>query len=216
MMKKLSVVVADDHSIVLLGIRDLLERSPGYCLVGQASNSSALVQVMEDAHPDILITDYCMPGDSFYGDGVKFIDYLCRSFPQTRILIFTMMSNPLILSTLYEIGVSGVVLKSWEGDELLTALATLGRGRIYRGKPPLVSSVLSIDTELMARVSSLSINELEVLRDFVMGLSPQEIALKKNRSIKTISAQKISAMRKLNAVNDQMLMKYCIQARMFE
>ncbi len=75
---------------------------------------------------------------------------------------------------------------------------------------------MSIDDELMARVATLSIKELEVLRDYVMGLTLTEIALKRNRSIKTISAQKISAMRKLNAENDQILMTYCIQARMFE
>ncbi|HHH9283255.1 TPA: response regulator [Pseudomonas aeruginosa] len=217
MMKKLSVVVADDHGIVLLGIREVLEKDPGFQLVGEASCSSELVRVMDEVRPDILITDYCMPGDSLYGDGVKLIEYLCRNFPLTRVLIFTMMSNPLVLSTLYDIGVAGVVLKSGERNELLTALATLGRGRVYRGNTqPSAHSVLSIDDELMVRVATLSIKELEVLRDFVMGLSPNEIALKRNRSVKTISAQKISAMRKLNAENDQILMTYCIQARMFD
>lgn len=173
--------------------------------------------MVDEIRPDILITDYCMPGDSQYGDGVKLIEYVCRNFPRTRVLIFTMMSNPLILSKLYDVGVAGVVLKSGARNELLTALSTLRRGRVYRcSSPPSTHSVLSIDDELMARVATLSIKELEVLRDFVMGLNLSEIALKRNRSIKTISAQKISAMRKLNAENDQMLMTYCIQARMFE
>ncbi|HGM5016518.1 TPA: response regulator [Pseudomonas aeruginosa] len=217
MMKKLSVVVADDHGIVLLGIREVLEKDSGFQVVGEASCSSELVRMMVEARPDILITDYCMPGDSQYGDGLKLIEYLCRNFPRTRVLIFTMMSNPLVLSTLYDIGVAGVVLKSGEHNELLTALATLGRGRVYRGNTrPSVHSVMSIDDELMARVATLSIKELEVLRDYVMGLTLTEIALKRNRSIKTISAQKVSAMRKFNAENDQILMTYCIQARMFE
>ncbi|MGL3336724.1 response regulator [Pseudomonas aeruginosa] len=216
-MKKLNVVVADDHSIVLLGVREVLEKDPGFQLVGEASCSSELIRMVGEVRPDILITDYCMPGDSQYGDGVKLIEYVCRNFPRTRVLIFTMMSNPLILSKLYDVGVAGVVLKSGARNELLTALSTLRRGRVYRcSSPPSTHSVLSIDDELMARVATLSIKELEVLRDFVMGLNLREIALKRNRSIKTISAQKISAMRKLNAENDQMLMTYCIQARMFE
>ncbi|WP_367616141.1 response regulator [Pseudomonas aeruginosa] len=127
-MNKLNVVVADDHSIVLLGVREVLEKDPGLQLVGEASCSSELIRMVDEIRPDILITDYCMPGDSQYGDGVKLIEYVCRNFPRTRVLIFTMMSNPLILSKLYDVGVAGVVLKSGARNELLTALSTLRRG----------------------------------------------------------------------------------------
>lgn len=217
MMKKLKVVIADDHSIVLLGIRELLEKDPGFNVVGEASCSSELVRILGEVLPDVLITDYCMPGDSRYGDGVKLIEYVCRNFPKTRVLIYTMMSNPMVLSTLYDIGVAGVVLKSGRCKELITALATLERGRVYRlSTSSSANTVLSVNHDPMERVAKLSIKELEVLRDFVMGLTLGEIAEKRKRSIKTISAQKISAMRKLNAESDQALMTYCIQAHMFE
>ncbi|MBF8792100.1 response regulator [Pseudomonas monteilii] len=215
-MKNLNVVIADDHPIVVLGIRELVESTPGFRIVGEASGSSELVRIMEEVHPDILITDFCMPGDDTHGDGVRLIEYLCRNFPQARVLIFTMISNPLILSSLYDIGVAGVVQKGGERNELLTALAALKRGRVYRGcKPLMSSSVQAIDRGLTERVAKLTVTELEVLRDFVQGLTLGEIAVKRKRSIKTISAQKISAMNKLNAGNDQVLMKYCIQANIF-
>ncbi|HHQ2636233.1 TPA: response regulator [Pseudomonas aeruginosa] len=213
MTSRKKIVLADDHAIVLLGLREILEKDPRFLVVGEASTPTELVTMVESSEPDIVITDYCMPehGAYAYSDGVRLIEYLCRNFPRTRVLVFTMLSNTLVLSRLYELGVAGVVHKSAEHDELLMALAALRRGRVYRSK-------VQVPGSGVAHINSvgLTLNELEVLRDFVMGLQPDEIAIKRKKSVKTISAQKLSAMRKLGVDNNQMLMDYCIKARIFE
>ncbi|ABR82701.2 MULTISPECIES: response regulator [Pseudomonas aeruginosa group] len=215
-MSKLKIVLADDHPIVRMGVCDMLERDPRFEVVGEASNPSELVSLYRQADPHIAITDYSMPGDERYGDGLKLIDYLLRNFPRTRVLIFTMVSNRLILDSLYDHGVAGVVLKSGELDELLLALDVVLQNRIYRGAHMIdPANVLTSRDEVENRFARLSMKEFEVLRHFVSGNNVCDIARLLKRSVKTVSTQKISAMRKLEVNSDQALMTFCVRANLF-
>ncbi|RFQ11912.1 DNA-binding response regulator, partial [Pseudomonas sp. ATCC 13867] len=97
------------------------------------------------------------------------------------------------------------------------ALRALSQGRVYRG-PSMQSanSVLASKDDVDGRIASLSVKEYEVLRHFVSGLSVRDIAQLLNRSIKTVSAQKISAMRKLDVDTDQALLTFCVKANLFQ
>ncbi|WP_187671277.1 response regulator transcription factor [Zestomonas carbonaria] len=216
-MEKVRVVLADDHPIVLMGVREVIERDGRFAVVGEALSSSELVRLYKEVRPDIVITDYNMPGDQTYGDGIKLIEYLLRNFPATRILILTMLSNNLILSSLYDLGVSGVILKNGDLNEILVALDTLVRQNTYRG-PCMQSnnSVLPDRDDIDGRIASLSMKEFEVLRHFVSGMSVGEIALHLKRSVKTVSAQKVAAMRKLEVDSDQALLLFCIKSNLFQ
>ncbi|MED5608315.1 response regulator [Pseudomonas sp. JH-2] len=216
-MDKIKIVVADDHPIVRLGVRDMLERDGRFLVAGDAASSSELVQLYREIDPDIVVTDYNMPGDQRYGDGLRLVDYLLRNFPRTRVLIFTMLNNNLILSSLYDLGVAGVVLKSGDLDEILCALDVMLQGRIYRGaNMQLPNSVLANRDDVEGRIARLSLKEFEVLRHFVSGLSVGDIAQVLNRSVKTVSAQKVSAMRKLEVDSDQALLTFCVKANLFQ
>ncbi|AMO74756.1 two-component system, NarL family, captular synthesis response regulator RcsB [Pseudomonas citronellolis] len=216
-MEKLRIVVADDHSIVRMGVREVVQGDPRFSIVGMAANSSELVRLYGELAPDIVIADYNMPGDEQYGDGLKLVGYLLRQFPGTRVLIYTMLSNNLIFSSLYDLGVAGVVPKSSDPEEILAALDAIAGGRIYRGacmQDP--NSVLPGGDDIEGRIASLSTKEYEVLRHFVSGLSVRDIARVLNRSVKTVSAQKIAAMRKLEVDSDQALLTFCIKAELFQ
>lgn len=216
-METMKVLLADDHPIVLMGVREMLERAGRFVIVGEAQSSSELVRLIEQHKPEVVITDYNMPGDEVYGDGVKLIEYLCRHYPQTRILILTMITNSLILSSLYDLGVAGVILKSGDLGEILVALNALSKQRIYRS-PGMRSStsVLASGDDVDGRISSLSVREFEVLRHFISGMTVGDIALRLNRSVKTVSAQKVSAMRKLGVDTDQALLTFCVKANVFQ
>lgn len=69
-MPKIKVVLADDHPIVLMGVSELIERDERYEIVGQAQTSTELIEQLQRLQPDIVVTDYSMPGDETYGDGV--------------------------------------------------------------------------------------------------------------------------------------------------
>ncbi|MFJ2364015.1 response regulator [Pseudomonas sp. NPDC087697] len=211
-MEKIRIVLADDHPIVLMGVTEFIERDERYSIVAQAQTSSELVELLRCEKPDIVITDYNMPGDDIYGDGVKLIEYLIRHFPEVKLLVLTMLSNKLILSRLYDLGVGGVVLKNGDLKELPLALDSLAKGNRYHGQVLQVTdSVVKAPLESMEeRIASLSVKEFEVLRLFASGMSVRDIAQAQNRSVKTVSTQKITSMRKLKVDNDHALLTFCI------
>ncbi len=214
-MEKLKVIIADDHPIVLFGVRELVERDPHFSVVGEAVSSSALIELLDQQSVDLIITDYNMPDDSVYGDGLKLVDYLKRHYPDVQVLILTMISSPMIFERLHELGVVGVIQKNHLHTEIERALKAIFRKRPYLSPRPPRSSVYESGLDTDQRLASLSLKEREILRLFVAGQTVGDIARSQNRSPKTISAQKISAMRKLEVDSDQALLAYCLERRLF-
>lgn len=209
------IVIADDHPIVLAGIRDLIDRDPRFQVVGQAQSPAQLVELLQTQSPEIVISDYNMPGDDALGDGIKLISYLQRNFPDCKVLILTMVSNPSIISAMYRAGASGVVRKSGDLQELHVALSALLAQRVYRS--PLLAVEEAVPAAGEASVAtSLSPREFEVIRLFAGGFSVGDIAKRLNRSSKTVSTQKVSAMRKLGTKTDQELISYCLDSGLFK
>lgn len=215
-MREMNVVIADDHPIVLVGVREIVQRDSRYTLVGEAVSSSQLIEQLRSHRPQVLITDFNMPGDATYGDGLKLIEYILRHFPETQVLVLTMISNSLILTRLQELGVAGVIQKNHLHGEIEKALGAISAQRSYQAPTPMATSVVGNGFQVQERFQSLSPREMEVLRLFVTGMSVSDIARQLSRSNKTVSAQKISAMRKLEVDSDQALLTYCIEARQFQ
>ncbi|MNJ11714.1 Transcriptional regulatory protein RcsB [compost metagenome] len=215
-METFNVVIADDHPIVLLGVRELVERDRRFNVVGEAVCPDGLIELLKSQAVDLLITDFNMPGDSPYGDGLKLVEYVTRHFPEVRVLVLTMISNPLILTRLQELGVLAVIQKSQLHAEIEVALKAIAKGKRVRSHRMAPTSVLDDGADLDERFSRLSPKEHEILRLFVQGQGVNEIARSLNRSAKTISTQKISAMRKLDVSSDQELLAYCIERNLFK
>lgn len=211
---KTKIVIADDHPIVLAGIGEIIDRDQRFELVGQAQDPAGLVELVRQHAPDIVITDYSMPGDERLGDGIKLISYLTRNFPETRVLILTMVSSPSIVAEMYRAGANGVVRKSGDLKELNTALNSLLAQRVYRS-PELPREDAVPEMGDVASASNLSPREFEVVRLFASGQCVTDIARALNRSSKTVSTQKISAMRKLGTRTDQELVAFCLSSDMF-
>lgn len=209
-MDKLRVVLADDHPLVLMAAREVLETLPYIEILGSVSNSTDLMAFLEEHTADVVITDYSMPGDSAYGDGMRLIKFLLRKQPNLHVFVLTMVTNPMIITAMYDAGVAAVVLKRDNFSEIATAIAMLQIGRKYYPpgfEPGQLTNLQKSSAE--QSVAALSPSEFEVLRQFVAGTSVSEIAHNRNRSVKTISAQKASAMRKLGVRTDQELVAFC-------
>ena len=210
-MPKIKVLLADDHPIVLMGVSELIERDERYDVVGQAHTSSELIEQLQRLKPAIVVTDYSMPGDEIYGDGVKLIEYLIRHFPEVKIVVLTMLTNNLILSRLYDLGVGAIILKNGDLNEISLALNALTNGEKWHCKAGQgAASVVERSDAIQARIASLSVKEFEELRRFASGMNVRDIAHSLNRSVKTVSTQKITAMRKLDVENDHALLTFCI------
>ncbi|MBD8193363.1 MULTISPECIES: response regulator [Pseudomonas] len=214
-MRKIKVVIADDHPIVLVGVRELMSRDPRFKVVAEATSPTQLIAELTAHAPDVVLTDFNMPGDANYGDGLKLISYLVRQFPKTQIVVLTMISSSLILSRLHQLGVVAVLQKSQLQDEIQHALDALTAYRQRQNAEGAASLASASIGDVDERLSSLSPKELEVLRLFMAGSSVGSIALQLKRSAKTVSAQKVAAMRKLKVTSDLDLVSYCITAGQF-
>ncbi|AZC51356.1 Two-component transcriptional response regulator, LuxR family [Pseudomonas chlororaphis subsp. piscium] len=209
-MNKIKVVLADDHPIVLAGVKETIESDGVYDVVSVAKTSGELMDAIKEHSPDIVITDFYMPGDEHYGDGMRLVSYLVRNFPQVRFLVLTMLNNRSILGSLYDCGVSGVLQKSINLDEINVALRTISKGDIYKGNFTLEpDSVMASTSSASERIASITIKEAEVLRLFLAGERLKDIATSLQRSAKTVSTQKTSVMRKLCVHSDQELFAFC-------
>lgn len=211
------ILLADDHQVVILGVRNVLEGVARYHIVGEALSATELIRKARELTPDIIITDYNMPSEDGYGDGLALVQYLRRNFPRVRILIHTMISSPVIVASLYEEGVSGVLFKSGDLAEILTALGALENNQIYRSTPQaLAANHPGGAQDATTRIARLSPKELEVLRHFLSGTSVGDIARIMNRSVKTVSTHKIAAMRKLDVETDHELVMFGVNHDLFK
>ena len=204
------VIFADDHPVLTLANRHVVAAVPTIACVGDARNSTELVDLLQRTPCDVLVTDYAMPGGE-YGDGRTLISFLTRRYPALKLVVMTMMDNPMVLRSLFSQRIHCVVSKSDDPGHLVPAIHAAFRGE--RFVSPRVESLLEAwpVTEGSggdARLRALSQRELEVVRLFVSGMTVSEIAAVLRRTKQTISTQKLNAMRKLGIERDGDLFRY--------
>ncbi|MBN3846956.1 response regulator transcription factor [Paraburkholderia sp. Ac-20342] len=203
---KIHILLADDHPAVLSGVKHELQSVPTLVVEGLARDSGQLVHLLDTVPCDVLITDYAMPGGA-NGDGIAFISYLRRNYPDLKIVVFTMWDNPAITLELAKLGVHSVLGKVQETRQLISAIHAVYAGAQYFPHDP--ANGASTSHARGARIGpDLTKREIEVVRMYVSGLSINEIAAQLNRSKQTISSQKSSAMRKLGIERDADLFRF--------
>ena len=189
------IVVADDHPVVVMGIRMALSSSCYACTItAEAVSTDELIQRLKQQNCDILITDFSMPNGKF-PDGMVLIKYIRSHFATLKIIVMTMFNNPLILNEIIKTGVHGLFDKHQPLEGLINAITRVGKGNTYISDT--FSSVRTSSLRGDTLHKTLTARELEVLRLFGQNRSGREIAIHLNRSEKTISRQKRMAMQKL-------------------
>jgi len=205
----ISALLADDHPIVRSSVRLEIDKMPGIAVVGEAASADELIGFLAHQHCDLLITDFNMPG-STHEDGLSMLDAIRDRHPRTAILVLTMLTNSGLLRAIHDRGIAGIVSKSDTMPELNAALRAIAAGETYVSAN--VRSLLNLRSgQSQPPMSLLTDREAEVLRLFVSGHTISEIAAQRQRSVKTVSHQKISAMNKLGLKNDPELYAYAHQ-----
>ncbi|MDI9239883.1 response regulator transcription factor [Lysobacter sp. LF1] len=196
------IVIADDHPLIRLGTRSVIEGSAVGDVVAEANNADELLEVLT-AHPcDVLVTDLAMPHGG-QADGLPMIGAIRRRHPEMPIVLLTQASNLSILRMALSAGVLGLVDKGSTVDELPLAIQSALRGAPYVSrvlKERFAEAEVQVDSGERKRPPSA--REMEVLRLLASGMTVTEIAARLHRSVTTISRQKGDAMRKLGIRND--------------
>ena len=123
-MVKQRILLVDDHEVVRLGLKSLLERHPHFEIIGEASSAREALEQVANNHPDVVVMDIRLPGTS----GIEACEEITTRFPETRVLMLTSYAEDEMLFSAIRAGASGYVLKQIGGDELVRALEAVARG----------------------------------------------------------------------------------------
>jgi two-component system response regulator DevR len=123
-MTKQRIVLVDDHELVRLGLKSLLEHHPQFEVVGEAGTAKEAVDQVARHQPDIVLMDIRLPGTS----GIEACEEITHNYPNTRVIMLTSYAEDEMLFSAIRAGASGYVLKQIGGDDLIRALEAIGRG----------------------------------------------------------------------------------------
>ena len=193
-MTRLRVALADDHPIVLAGVKALLEATPDMELVGEAVTGVAALALVLETRPDVAVLDISMPGMS----GIELARRLTAECPDVRLLALTAHEDRAYLHQMLAAGARGYLLKRSAADELARAVRAVATGGTYLD-PAIAGLALADAPSTMPgeRGPGLSPREEDVLRHTARGLSNKEIAWRLELSTKTVETYKARATEKL-------------------
>lgn len=123
-MAKQRILLVDDHEVVRLGLKSLLEHHPQFEVVGEAGTAREAVEQVNRLHPEVVVMDIRLPGSS----GIEACQEITTQFPQTRVIMLTSYAEDEMLFSAIRAGASGYVLKQIGGEDLVRALEAVGRG----------------------------------------------------------------------------------------
>ena len=171
----LKILLVDDHEVVRLGVRALINDEPGMDVVGEAGTVREAVRLAVDLRPDVVVLDMRLPD----GHGVDACRQIKAELPETRIIVLTSFPDEEVILDAIACGADGYVLKQIGSGELLDALQRVGRGESLLG-PAVTGRILARMREMRQRewastFSGLTSREMEVLARVVQGKTNGEI-----------------------------------------
>jgi len=204
------ILVADDHHLVLAGLKTLLGDDPSIEVIGEAMDGQSALRLAIELRPDVIVLDLSMPGMN----GVRVAQSLRTQVPQCHILILSVHEDRAYLRQLFETGVSGYVLKRSAPEELIAAIRAVATGGTYLD-PAIAGMVIGRGSQRGTmrddqRRTELSARETEVLQLAAAGYTNKELSLRLRIGVKTIETYKARAMEKLGLDTRAELVRYAM------
>lgn len=205
----IKVILADDHQIVIDGLKILINQEKDIQIVGEALNGKDLLKQLSCKEVDVLVLDIEMP----VMDGIEATSKVKKDYPNIKILILSMYDNEEFIKKLIQAGASGYILKNRGKEELINAIRRISEGKNYFG-----DAVINILLEELKRPATrsneekirLTKREGEVLKLIAEGLSTPQIALKLHIANSTVETHRRNLIEKLNVSNSKTLIRYAI------
>ena len=188
-MRKIRILLAEDHAVVREGTRKLLESQPDFEVVGEAGDGEEAVELTKQLHPEVVIMDITMPKLS----GIEATKQIKALYPSMAVLVLTGYDYDEYVFALIEAGAAGYLLKEATGDELIDAIRLVKAGE-PAVHPRIMRKILDHlrtpvqEPAQIAAAESLTEREMEVLRWAVKGMSNKEIAGALCLSVRTVQA----------------------------
>jgi len=211
-MKKIRILLADDHVMVRQGFRMILAAQPDMEIVGEAGNGREAVELAEQLHPDVAVMDVAMPDMN----GIEATRRLAVSAPRTRVLALSMYKDSVYVREILRAGARGYLLKDAIDRDLLSAVRAVATGEGYLS--PAVSDAVLTDyrRHVTDPLDLLSAREREVLQMIAEGKTNKEIASALKLSVYTVDAHRGRIMEKLNLHSVGELVRFALRAGLID
>jgi DNA-binding NarL/FixJ family response regulator len=210
-MKKIAVLLVDDHAVVRQGLRALLEAEGDIAVVGEAQNGREAVVLAKKTLPDVVLMDLAMPGLN----GLEATRQIVRNVPSARVLVLTSYGDDDYVAQLMEAGATGYLLKQTAAADLLKAIREVREGNAFFS--PVIAKRLRQQSraaftvgEQNLKSEKLTSREAEVLQLVAEGFANKQIAAELSISIKTVEKHRQQAMNKLNIHDIAGLTRYAM------
>jgi two-component system response regulator NreC len=207
----LSIVLADDHPVVRLGMRALLESEPDFCIVGEAGDGLETTRLVERLQPDVLVLDLMMPALN----GLEALRIIRQRSPRTRVVVMSMHSNNAFVAEALRNDATGYVLKGSCEEDLARAVREAAAGRRFLSAPVTERAIEAYIEQSRAAEfdphETLSPREREVLQLAAEGKTGSEIAARLHVSPRTVENHRANLMRKLGLQNPSELVRYALR-----
>lgn len=207
--KKISVLLADDHTVLRRGLRRLLEEESDIEVVAEAGDGREAVRKAVELKPDVILLDVSMPGLT----GIQVARRLRTQVPDSKIVILTVHEVESYVRDALKAGVMGYLIKDAAPEELADAIRVVGDGGLYlsRSVERFVLERPTADGAVVTVSDQLTKREREVCRMLALGHTVPEIAEIIGISRKTVDVHKTRLMRKLDVHNRADLVRYALQ-----
>jgi DNA-binding NarL/FixJ family response regulator len=213
-MHPIRIIIVDDHKIIRVGLRGLLEREQDITVVAEAENSDEVQDLLLQQQADVVLMDIDLGGT----DGIATTRLIKQKNPSIHVLGLTMHEEPDYIIKMLEAGASGYLLKNAGREELLTAIHAVAKGDSYFSQKVSATLLQAITRRKEAVANSqknhlqspLSDREIEVLKLIAQEYTNGEIAEKLFISIRTVDTHRRNLLEKLQVKNTVGLVKYAI------
>lgn len=208
-MKKIKVLIADDHAVLRSGLKMMLNSQADMVVVAEASHDSETILLSEKHQPDIILLDLTMPEHG----GIRAIPKIKKRCPLSKILVLTMHDDDSYLKDVLTVGGNGYILKKAADTDLLSAIRSVYRGENYIDPSMtkhLIFDMFGAGDENKEGNNQLSQRETEVLKYMAHGYTNKQISETIFVSIKTVETYKVRIKKKLNISRRSELIRYAI------
>jgi len=210
-MKKLRIIIADDHEVMREGVRRLIEKEEGWEVCGEATDGRQAVALAEKLQPEVVVLDLAMPELN----GLEATRQIKRALPKTEVLIFTGEESEQLIHELFAAGARSYILKNDIGGHLVAAIRALGEHKHYftdRISEVVFARYFRGETGAgQDKTEGLTPREREIVQLLAEGKSNKEVAAVLGISIKTVETHRSTTMRKLRLDSFADLVRYAIR-----
>jgi DNA-binding NarL/FixJ family response regulator len=215
---QLRILIADDHAVTRVGLRELLSSRPGWTVCGEAVTGREAVALAEQHRPDIAVMDIVMPELN----GLEATRKIRRLLPKTEVVVLSLHYSDELVREVVDAGARAYVLKSDASKDLLSAVKSIANHQAYFTAPAsevLIKGFCGQNPEANSSVSihkTLTSREREIVQLLAEGKSSKEVAVGLGISVKTAETHRSNILRKLRMHSVTELVRFAVKHNMIE